>query len=302
MSTTRKGILFVLLLGVLWTLVSYYLFVSRWSVPGVVRELESLISKGYSDEALRDRFKAILLNSDSIVYIRLDNLEKENILTVEKSNSKVWASGIVEMKVPLDIGSLRVGFKDGMFFRETGGKAIIVSGMVLTLLVMLLVYILLKGMEEQLSSVATYIKGSELDDVSALVSEDWPPEVKKVIVAIDLLLRRVERKLKIKIEEVKRDKLFAHNSMADLVDCLDKVSQGDLSIRAETSPDMVGALGEAFNDALSVLEERLSHAQALVKKLEMEVEEGGGENLVQIKELLRKLKMSLGYFRTADSG
>ncbi len=302
MSTTKKGILFVLLLGVLWTLLSYYLFVSRWSVPSVVRELENLVNKGYSDEALRDRFKAILLNSNSVVYIKLDNLERENILTVEKSNSKVWASGIVEMKVPLDIGSLRVGFKDGMFFKETGGRAIFVSGIILTLLATLLVYFLLKGMEEQLNSVASYIKGSELDDVSALVNEDWPPEVKKVIVAIDLLLRRVERKLRIKIEEVKRDKLFAHNSMADLVDCLDKVSQGDLTIRAETSPDMVGALGEAFNDALSVLEERLSHAQALVKKLEMEIEGREEENLAQIKELLRKLRMSLGYFRTANSG
>ena len=301
MGTTRKGVIFVLLLGVLCTAIFYYLFVSRWSVPKVVRELEGLVNKGYSDETLRDMFKAILLNNDSVVYIRLDNLEKENVFTVEKSSGKVWASGVVEIKVPLDIGGLRVGFKDSMFYKETGGKAILITGLVMTILMLVLFYVLFKGMEEQLGLVASYIKGSDIEDVGTLIEEDWPPEIKKVIVAIDLLLRRVERKLKIRIEEVKRDKLFAHNSIADLVDCLDKVSQGDLSVRAETAPDMVGALGEAFNDALSVLEERLSHAQALVKKLEMEMEREDG-NLAQMKELLRRLKMSLQYFKTVDRG
>jgi len=300
LGIARRGIVLVLILGACCTLISYYVFVNRWAKPKVARELEEFVSRGYGEETLRDRFKEVLINNDSVVYVRLDNLDGENVLTVKKSDSKIWTSGIVELKVPLDVGILRIGFQDNSFFRNTGGKALVISGLVTTLLMVLLVYFLLSGLAEQLNLVAGYIKGSDPEDVGALLEESWPPEIKKIITAIDLLLRRVERKLQIKIEEVKRDKLFAHNSMADLVDCLDKVSQGDLRIRAETAPDMVGALGEAFNDALVVLEERLSNVQGLIARLEKEM---GKESvdLSRVKELLARVKMNLSYFRTSEA-
>jgi len=296
LSINKRGVISVLIVGVVMTLAFYYLFLGRWGTPGVVADLEDVINKGYEGRLLQSKFNEIFSKEKGLIYIVLEGMEGEKLLTVSRSH-KGRDIRVIELREPLEIGALRVGFEAGAFYRNTGGTGILFFGGGLTLVMALLLYLYLRGVSDRLYLISSYLKESDLDDVDALVREEWPSEIKRVVTAIELLLKKVERSLRIKIEEAKRDKLFAHNSMVELVDCLDKVSQGDLRVRAEATPDMVGALGEAFNDAITVLEERTAEAQELVKQLEGRLQTETEETAF-IKGYLDKLKKSLGYFRT----
>jgi len=296
LNINKKGVISVLIVGLAMTLAFYYLFLGRWGTPGVVADLKDVINKGYEGRLLQSKFNEIFSKEKGLIYIVLEGMEGEKLLTVSRSH-KGRDVRVIELREPLETGILRVGFEARAFYRNTAGTGILFFGGGLTLVMALLLYLYLRGVSDRLYLISSYLKESDLDDVDALVREEWPPEIKRVVTAIELFLKKVERSLRIKIEEAKRDKIFAHNSMVELVDCLDKVSQGDLRVRAEATPDMVGALGEAFNDAITVLEERTAEAQELVRQLEGRLQTDTEETTF-IKDYLDKLKKSLGYFKT----
>ena len=296
MSISKKGAISVLIVGLAMTLAFYYLFKDTWETPSVVNKLENVVNKGYEGKLLQSKFNEILSKEKGLIYIVLEDLKGERLLAVNRSYKELDIR-IIELREPLKTGVLKLGFESGAFYRNTAGMGILFFGSGLTLVMALLLYLFLRGVSDKLYLISSYLKESDLDDVDALVREEWPPEIKRVVTAIELFLKKVERSLRIKIEEAKRDKIFAHNSMVELVDCLDKVSQGDLRVRAEATPDMVGALGEAFNDAITVLEERLAEAKELVRQLEGYLQTDTDETTL-IKDYLDKLKKSLGYFKT----
>ncbi len=295
MSIGKKGGFLIFLLGVLATLIFCYFLLGMFNPPNVMKNIMRNLNN--TPAPLENQFKQILSSHNDLKYLVLQGPDGKNLLNMKKKGT-VPAEEIIELKRNFGENILKAGFSKKAYYKKTAGHILLVFGFCLTLLLAFTVSVFIQGLAEKLQLISAYLKESDLADIDELVKEeDWPPEIRRLISSIDILLKKIEKNLKIKIEEAKRDKLFAHNSIVGLVDCLDKISQGDLRVRATSTPDMIGALGEAFNDAMASLGEKIERVKKLTEQLQ-ELLQDNGSKAPQAKECLDKLSQTLGRFYT----
>jgi methyl-accepting chemotaxis protein len=300
-SINKKGGLVIFSLGILSTLIFYYIFLDALKTPDIMKNImksvNNITTTKYDITALENQFKQILSEHYGLEYLVLQNPEGENMLDIRKTE-EIDEQDILELRRNVEDLVLKAGFNKKVYYKKTAGPSFLLFGIGLTLILAFTASVFIKGLADKLQLISAYLKESDIADIDELVKEEeWPPEIRRLVASIEILLKKIEKNLKVKIEEAKRDKLFAHNSIVGLVDCLDKVSQGDLRVRATATPDMVGALGEAFNDAMASLGERIGKIRKLITQME-EMLQDDTPKVNQVKECLERLNRILDHFST----
>lgn len=280
------------IVGVILTAVGYYLLCFMPSVPSLVQKTKSVVESSENLRVIEDKLKDLMMKEKGLVSVEIGGL---NTLSITKELPD--EEPVIKVSIPYSDGILTVGLEKREFYLQSIGTRVLIFGFVTILTLCFTVLLMLQGVNDQLLSMASYLKEAEPEELEEITMENWPPEVKQVVASIDIFLKRLEKRLNLKVEEARRDRLFVHNAMVELVECLNQAAKGNLSVRAETSADIVGALGEAFNDSVAVIEERIADAQRVLKELERTVEEGG-DDIKQMKEDLEKAKRALFYFKT----
>ena len=296
MGIGKRVVVVIVVVGVLLTVGEYYLLCSIPSVPEIAVVVRDIVDSSKDPNAVEQKLRDMISKETGLVSVEVEGLSDGNSFILEKDLQS--EEPVLKVSLTFRRGVVTVGLEKRLFYRQSIGDRVLLCGLGDIIILSLVVLLMLQGVNERLLSIAAYLKEAELEEVDELTMEYWPPEIKQVVASIDILLKRVEKRLKLKIEDARRDRLFVHNAMVELVECLNQASQGDLRVRAETSADMVGALGEAFNDAVEVLENRMADAQRVIQELENTFRCDDAE---LIKSDLARAKRALFYFKTEVS-
>jgi len=262
----KRVVLAIVVVGVLLTAGECYLLCTMPSIPKAVEQVQAVLNSYNDMNTVEQKLRDLMAVDKGLVSVEIEGIGVESPMVLEKELQ--GDAPVIKVLVPFDRGEVTVGLERGFFFRQSVGHRLLIFGAVNIVMLCLVVLLIVQGATERLLSIADYLKEAELEELDELTMENWPPEVRQVVSSIDILLKRMEKRLKLKVEEARRDRLFVHNAMVELVECLNQAAQGDLRIRAEVSADIVGALGEAFNDSVEVLEKRIADAQRLLNDLE----------------------------------
>ena len=298
MGVGRRVVLAMVVVGLLVTGGGYYLFCLTQPVPSLAKKVQAVVDSSPNPNVAEEQLREIIAKEEGLISVEVEGFGQSNTLVLKKE--LLSEEPEVRVSLPCKQGVITVGLNRGLFFKQMVGGKIIIFGILLTLVLSGVALFLLQGVNERILSIAAYLKEAELEEIDEMAIENWPAEIKQLVASIDILLKRVEKRLKLKIEEARRDRLFMHNAMVELVECLNQAAQGDLRVRAETPADIVGALGEAFNDSVEILEKRISDAQRVIHELEKAFE-GGCNDIGKIKEELNRAKRTLFYFKTGMS-
>ena len=298
MGIGKRIVVVILVVGALLTAGEYYLLCSIPSVPKTAVRVKEIVDSSKDPNAIEQKLREMISKKPGLVSVEVEGLGNGNSLILEKELQS--EEPVVKVLLTFSRGVVTVGLEKRLFYSESIGHKVLLFGLAGIIIMSLVVLLMLQGVNERLLSIAAYLKEAELEEIDELTMENWPPEIKQVVASIDILLKRVEKRLKLKIEDARRDRLFVHNAMVELVECLNQASQGDLRVRAETSADIVGALGEAFNDSVEVLENRIADAQRVIHELEKAFG-GECEDTEMIKDDLAKARRALFYFKTEVS-
>ncbi len=297
MGIGKRVVLVIVVVGMLLTAAECYLLCTMPSIPKSVKQVKAILNSSENMNTAEQRLRNMMAKEKGLISVEIEGSGIETPLILEKELQS--DAPVIKVLVPFNRGEATVGMERLSFFRQSIGYWMLLFGAVNIVVLSLVVLLMVQGASERLLSIADYLKEAELEELDELTMENWPPEVRQVVASIDILLKRMEKRLKLKVEEARRDRLFVHNAMVELVECLNQAAQGDLRVRAEVSADIVGALGEAFNDSVEVLEKRISDAQRLLNDLDQSLDDT--EENERLKEEIGKAKRALLYFKTEVS-
>ncbi len=138
--------------------------------------------------------------------------------------------------------------------------------------------------------ISAYIREIEegLEELNALMEHVDLLEAKEILASVGELLSRVRERLESRIYEQRLEKMQIHNSVVDIIDGVDRVLEGDLTVRLPVSSSLTGALAEALNSLIAKFEGTLSKMDGILERLEK-------DDLY--REEARKLKEELQQFR-----
>ncbi len=295
MGVGKRVVVIMVVVGVLLTTGGYYLLCSIPSFPSIAERVKEVVETSKDPNSAEGLLREMMAKESGLISVEVEGFAEGDGLILEKELQ--GEEPVVKVSLPFKNGVITVGLSRSLFLKQSIGARVLLFGVIYLVVFCTVVLFILQGVNERLLSIAGYLKEAEIEELDELTMERWPPEIKQVVASIDILLKKVEKRLKLKVEEARRDRLFVHNAMVELVECLNQAAQGNLRVRAETPADIVGALGEAFNDAVAILENRISDAQRVLYELEKAFE-GGCEETESIREDLAKAKRALFYFKT----
>jgi methyl-accepting chemotaxis protein len=295
LGIAKRAVVIIVVVGALLTVGGFYFLCFMPSVPSVAEKAREIVDSSQNANMAEERLRELMVKEKGIASVEIEGFGNKESLVLERELQS--EAPVIKITLPFSHGIITVGLEKRTFYSQSIGVKMVIFGVAMVLVFCLVILFVLQGVNERLISIASYLKEAEPEELDEMTMENWPPEIKQVVASIDIFLKRVEKRLKLKVEEARRDRLFVHNAMVELVECLNQAAQGDLRVRAETSADIVGALGEAFNDAVAILENRVADAQKILNQIEKALEDKC-EDSEELMEEIARAKRALFYFRT----